>query len=81
VSSPAVLTLLDAERQAVAMAARHAVADRVPAVVYQLADRVVVLPATEPAPVGATVHCIAERWNATRIQIRRSGAWSDWVDA
>jgi hypothetical protein len=75
------LALADAERQAVALAARHTVADRVAAVVYLVADRVQVLPATEPAPDGAAVHCVAERWDAGQVQVRRAGAWSDWVAA
>ena len=81
VATRSALVLADAERQAVALAARYAVADRVAAVVYRVADRVHVLAATEPAPPGAAVHCMAERWDSDQVQVRRPGAESSWVAA
>lgn len=75
------LLLADAERQAVRMAARHAVADAVAAVVYLDRDQVLVRLGSEPAPGGAVVHCVAQRWDRDQVQVRRAGAVSDWVPA
>jgi len=75
------LVLADAERHAVALAARYPVAAAVSAVVYLVADQVLVRLASDPIPEGSTVHCVAQRWDRGQVQLRRAGAWSDWVAA
>jgi hypothetical protein len=73
-------TLYDAERQAVRLAAAHTVADCVTVSVYVDNDRVIVRASNEPAPAGARVHCVTQRWDAKTVQIRRDNAWSEWVE-
>jgi hypothetical protein len=33
----------------------------------------------DPKPDGATMHCIAQQWDATTVQLRFAGARSEWI--
>jgi len=64
----------DALRQAIKLAAAGT-----EAAVYWDTKGVMVRDAHAPRPDGAQVVCIAQRWNEQTIQLRFSGARSEWV--
>ena len=66
----------DALRQAIKLAAAGTEAS-----VYYDGKGVMVRSAYAPKPDGAAVVCIAQRWDEKTIQLRFSGARSEWVHA
>jgi hypothetical protein len=70
----------DAVAHAVQRAARHDIADYRNGcyVVWQRGQEMFVQPSGQPAPEGAKMVCMAQRWDAERVQLRFDGAYSEW---
>ena len=46
--------------------------------VYSSDTSVFVREATDSAPLGADIICIAQRWDERNVQLRFRGAYSEW---
>jgi len=70
----------DAIAQAVRCAARHPVSDYRNGCywVYQDGQTMFVRHSSDPKPEGAVGVCIAQRWDEQRVQLRFTGARSEW---
>ena len=73
------LTLNDATRQAAKLAGKYSIADNVSALVYVDGDKVFVRSSRDVRPENTIIYCVAQRWNDKSVELRFSGAQSEWV--